>query len=178
MLCVSFIYSGFTYYNPLGYAFPMHMIVTDGERVAVCAYQLNSLMGLWKPVDAREPINQFWCLSSRDAAAPITFEPLFESVEPSTGRVVGLNTYLVRDMLRVLLQRPLTEAEVGQRGIQLQPYLKPGVDTFNPEGTPTRLVRQFMDYKPEPVRPPAEGDELEEAEQKVRVRNKQKIDFI
>ena len=153
----------------------MHVIVTDGERIAVCAYQLNSLSGLWKPVDAHEPINLFWCLgSSKEEAssstAPIAFEPLFERVEPATGRVVGLNTCLVRDIVRVLLQRPLTEAQVSQRGVQLQPFLKPGEDTFNPEATPTRLVRQLIDYKPEPVRKPAEGEEFEETEQKVWLR--------
>ena len=150
----------------------MHVIVTDGERIALCAYQLNSLTGLWKPVEAHEPINLLWCLGSskEDASSstpPIAFEPLFERVEPATGRVVGLNTRLVRDIVRVLLQRPLTEAEVRKRGMQLQPFLKPGEDTYNPEATPTRLVRQLIDYKPEPARKPAKGEELDETEHKV-----------
>ncbi len=62
------------------------------------------------------------------------------------GQVV-INERLLRGLIRLLANAPLSESALSARGVELQPHLDPAEDTVNPSAVPTRSVIEYLNAK-------------------------------
>lgn len=106
-------YQGFSTFNDLTYPLTTQTIITDGQKWSFYVYQLNTTVFETVYFDKSQRANKCWGTDEMN---------LFEEID-STGKVIGFNDEVLRNLIQFYL------AEPKERGYEMKPYLSKEEET-------------------------------------------------